>query len=169
MLHVITAPVRYSDADDLIASNTASRRHHAPWVTPFTDRQGFEAWYGRILTGPNLGFVARETSSETIVGVITLTEIVWGAFRSAYLGYYGMIDWCGRGLMTAAVAKVVKHAFDDLGLHRLEANVQPGNAKSITLIRRLAFCKEGLSPGYLKIDGVWCTHERWARLALEPA
>ena len=173
MTDVKTFPVKVSDAAELIAANVASREHHAPWASPFTDRQGFDAWYGRMLTGPNRGFVAREAGSNALIGVVNITEIVWGAFRSAYLGYYGMAGKSGGGLMTASVGDVVRTAFDELGLHRLEANIQPENAKSIALVRRLGFGKEGFSPKYLLINGAWRDHERWAlvstdRLKVDP-
>jgi ribosomal-protein-alanine N-acetyltransferase len=89
---------------------------------------------------------------------------VLGVFRSAYLGFYGMADYAGQGLMTAAVDQACGYAFSDLGLHRLEANIQPENRKSIALVGRCGFQKEGFSPRYLYIDGAWADHERWARL-----
>jgi len=154
-----------TDRAELIRANQDSRAHHRPWVEPFTDDTGFDAWFGRSLVGPNVGLVAREIASTRIVGVVNISDIVLGAFRSAYLGYYGMA-WCaGRGLMTEAVGLAVRYAFDTLGLHRVEANIQPGNAPSIALVRRLGFTKEGFSPRYLHIDGGWRDHERWARLA----
>jgi ribosomal-protein-alanine N-acetyltransferase len=67
--------------------------------------------------------------------------------------------------MTEAVGLVVRDAFRRLRLHRLEANVQPGNRASIRLVRRLGFRREGYSPRYLKIQGRWRDHERWALLA----
>jgi len=55
-------------------------------------------------------------------------------------------------------------AFEELGLHRLEANMQPDNLASIAIVRRLGFQKEGFSPRYLCINSVWRDHERWALL-----
>jgi [ribosomal protein S5]-alanine N-acetyltransferase len=154
-----------ADRTELIRGNQDSRAHHLPWVEPFIDDAGFDAWFARSMTGPNVGLVAREIAGVRVVGVINISDIVLGAFRSAYLGYYGMA-WCaGRGLMTEAVGIAVGYAFDTLGLHRVEANIQPGNAPSIALVRRLGFTKEGFSPRYLYIDGDWRDHERWARLA----
>ena len=154
-----------TDRADLIRANQDSRAHHLPWAEPFTDDAGFDVWFARSLTGPNVGLVAREIASARVVGIVNISNIVLGAFRSAYLGYYGMA-WCaGRGLMTEAVGLAVRYAFDTLGLHRVEANIQPGNAPSIALVRRLGFTKEGFSPRYLHIGGDWRDHERWARLA----
>jgi ribosomal-protein-alanine N-acetyltransferase len=96
------------------------------------------------------------------VGVVNLNEIVAGAFRSAYLGYYGMSEFSRTGLMTQVMREAIRFAFDDLGLHRLEANIQSGNAASLALVQRLGFSKEGYSPQYLRVDGAWRDHERWA-------
>jgi ribosomal-protein-alanine N-acetyltransferase len=62
---------------------------------------------------------------------------------------------------------VIDRCFDDLRLHRLEANIQPSNERSIALVRGLGFRKEGLSRRYLKIGGRWRDHERWALLVDE--
>jgi len=64
--------------------------------------------------------------------------------------------------MTEAVRRAVTIAFEDFGLHRLEANIQPGNHASIALVKRLGFRLEGFSPQYLQIGGEWRDHERWA-------
>jgi ribosomal-protein-alanine N-acetyltransferase len=158
-----------ADAEELIAANIANEAYHSPWVRPFTDLAGFDNWFNRCLTGPNIGLVARESVSNRVVGVINLNEIVAGAFNSAYLGYYGMSAFGRQGLMTAALREAIRFAFEDMGLHRLEANIQPGNIASLALVRRLGFRKEGFSPKYLRIDGVWRDHERWALLAHLPA
>ena len=157
--------VTRADASDLIAANRASQEYHGPWVASFTDQAGFDTWFARGLTGPSVGLVAREERSNEIVGVINLNEIVAGAFQSAYLGYYGMSSVSRKGLMTEAMRAAIAYAFGDLGLHRLEANIQPKNIASIALVRRLGFQKEGFSPRYLRINGEWQDHERWALLA----
>jgi ribosomal-protein-alanine N-acetyltransferase len=97
-----------------------------------------------------------------VLGVVNLNEIVRGAFDSAYLGYYGFSPHTGQGYMTEGLRLVLRHAFRRLGLHRLEANIQPGNRASRALVRRLGFRREGFSPRYLKIGGPWRDHERWA-------
>jgi ribosomal-protein-alanine N-acetyltransferase len=154
-----------ADRAALIRANQDSRAYHVPWVEPFIDDAGFDAWFARSMTGPNVGLVTREITSARVVGVVNISDIVLGAFRGAYLGYYGMA-WCaGRGLMTEAVGLAVRYVFDTLGLHRVEVNIQPGNAHSIALVRRLGFTREGFSPRYLHIDGDWRDHEQWARLA----
>lgn len=165
MSDVILSRVCYGDAEELIAANIASRDHHAPWVQSFTDTKGFDVWFGQMATGPNIGFIARESETGGIVGVINASQIVWGAFRSAYLGYYGMATFARQGLMTKALRLSISELFIDVGLHRVEANIQPGNLASIALAKRLGFHREGFSPRYLKIDGEWRDHERWALLS----
>ena len=160
---------RRTDAAELIAANRENVAYHAPWITSFTDQPGFDAWFGRGVTGANVLLLAHERESGALVGVIALSEIVLGAFRSAYLGYFGFAATGGRGLMTQALRAAARYAFDELGLHRVEANIQPGNARSIALARRAGFTKEGFSPGYLFIDGAWRDHERWALRADAPS
>ena len=64
--------------------------------------------------------------------------------------------------MSAGLKLVLKKAFEELDLHRLEANIQPDNFRSINLVKNNGFKKEGFSPRYLKINGEWRDHERWA-------
>ncbi len=155
------------DGPDLIQSNLQSRDLHRPWASPFIDEQGFQQWLELAGAENYAGMVARTVETGEIVGVVNISQIFMGAFQSGYLGYYGSIHCAGRGLMTQAVRAAVHFAFGQLGLHRLEANIQPDNVRSIQLVRRLGFRKEGFSPKYLKIDGQWRDHERWAILADE--
>ena len=111
--------------------------------------------------------VARQAASGEIAGVVTLSEVTEGAFQNACLGYYGMIGTARRGLMTDALRQACRYGFEALGPHRLEANIQPGNAASIALVRRTGFRLEGLSKDYLRVGGAWRGHERWALLCDE--
>ncbi len=112
-----------------------------------------------------MSLIARERESHDLVGVINLSEIVMGVFKSTYMGYWGFARTGGRGLMTDALRAAARYAFDELGLHRVEANIQPGNTRSIALAQRAGFTKEGFSPRYLFIGGAWRDHERWTLLA----
>ena len=67
--------------------------------------------------------------------------------------------------MKQGLSQVLTHAFGRMKLHRLEANIQPGNAASKALVKKLGFCREGFSPRYLKINGRWRDHERWTLLS----
>ena len=103
-----------------------------------------------------------DRATEALVGVVNLNEIVRGSFWSAYAGYWIVQRRCGAGLMTEALGLALRHGFETVGLHRVEANVQPGNAASLGLVRKLGFVREGYSERYLKIGGQWRDHERWA-------
>jgi len=113
----------------------------------------------------NYAFLVCRRPDQAIVGVINLSNIVRGLFQSGYLGYYAFAGYQGRGYMKAGLGAVARHAFKVLKLHRLEANVQPGNKSSLALVRACGLRKEGFSPRYLKIGGRWKDHERWAMLA----
>jgi ribosomal-protein-alanine N-acetyltransferase len=103
--------------------------------------------------------------SGGIAGVININDVIRGAFQSATLGYYAFSPYAGMGLMREGMLLVLNHAFRTLKLHRLEANIQPGNRASIALARKCGFVREGFSRRYLKIRGRWQDHERWALLA----
>ena len=92
-------------------------------------------------------------------------QIVRVRLQSAYVGYYAFTPHAGRGYMTEGLTLALRRAFGPLRLHRVEANIQPGNEPSRALARRLGFRREGFSPRYLKIGGRWRDHERWALLA----
>ncbi|RVQ67579.1 N-acetyltransferase [Croceicoccus ponticola] len=156
------AILRPEDEADIIAANVASREYHTPWAAPCLDPTGFAAWLETAGKPNHRTLIARRTGDGTIAGVINFSQIALGNFRSAYLGYHGNTACSGEGLMTEAVRQAVDFAFLDIGLHRIEANIQPGNLRSIALVRRVGFRHEGFSPRYLMIDGDWRDHERWA-------
>ncbi|HTD38734.1 MAG TPA: GNAT family N-acetyltransferase [Candidatus Limnocylindrales bacterium] len=161
-LRVVVHRVRRADAGEIIAANRENVAYHAPWVSAATDRAAFDVWFARTVTGANVSLLARERTTNELVGIVSFSEIVMGVFRSAYTGYWGYARTGGRGLMTEALREAVRFAFGELGLHRVEANIQPENVRSITLARRAGFVKEGFSPKYLFIGGAWRDHERWA-------
>jgi RimJ/RimL family protein N-acetyltransferase len=106
----------------------------------------------------------RRSSDGALLGVVNLNEIVLGAFQSAYLGYWIGSRHARQGYMHEALRLALRYAFGTLGLHRVEANVVPGNRASIALVRGAGFRREGLSKRYLRIAGRWQDHERWALL-----
>ena len=154
-------------ADDFLGLTSTSQHFHQPWVYPATDLKRYRAYLDRLEGGSAFGFFVARNEDHTLVGVININDVVMGGFRSGSLGYYASAAYAGRGYMSAGLALVLDHAFLALDLHRIEANVQPGNAASLALVRRLGFRKEGFSPGFLRIGGEWRDHERWAMLSEE--
>lgn len=155
------------DRAEFLQRVSDSRELHASWVAPPDSRAAFRVYVNRSAQ-PNqrLSLVCLRETNE-IVGVVNLNEIVYGLFQSAYLGYYGFSPYDGQGLMSEGVSLAVSMAFRRLRLHRVEANIQPGNRASINLVRGLGFRKEGVSRRYLKVAGRWRDHERWATIAEE--
>lgn len=159
---VAIRPVCAADEDAYVKVARRSRRLHRPWVTAPCDAAAFRSYVARLDGVQHFGFLVVDTATQELVGAIHLTNVVYGVFRSGYLGYFAFAGFEGRGLMTRGLKLVAAHAFRTLGLHRLEANIQPGNVASIALVRRCGFQREGYSPAYLKLGGRWRDHERWA-------
>jgi len=157
----LRAPER-SDEDEFIRLVRASRRLHRPWVyAPETPRE-FAAFISACGSDSKSCSLVCRRDDEALVGVYNVSEITRGYFQSAYLGYYGFAPNAGQGLMAEGLALLLRHAFRELKLHRLEANIQPENERSKRLVERAGFSYEGFSPRYLKIGGRWRDHERWA-------
>jgi ribosomal-protein-alanine N-acetyltransferase len=159
---VILRPLSRSDRDEFIAAMKASRRLHGRWLSAPTTPEAFDQWLRRSREESFVSILPRRREDGAIVGYFNISQIIRGYLQSAFLGYGAVAAYAGRGYMTEALWLVLEFAFTDLGLHRLEANIQPGNEPSIALVRRCGFVKEGFSERYLKINGRWRDHERWA-------
>lgn len=138
-----------------------SRALHRPWVSPPSTPAAYRRLLERVRDERFIAWLVR-TGDGDLAGMIEASEIVRGVFCSAYLGFYAFVPFDARGFMRAGLARAVRELFTTHGLHRLEANIQPGNERSIALVRSLGFRREGYSPRYLKIGGRWRDHERWA-------
>lgn len=159
------APLSAADEADYIAAAKASRRLHAQWVQVATTPEAYRDRLQRLSTATAQAFAVRRLDSGALVGCVEVTGITRGLLQSAYCGYYAFAGHERQGLMTEGLRQVARHAFGPMKLHRLEANMQPGNAASIALARAAGFSREGFSPRYLKIRGRWRDHERWALLS----
>ena len=99
-----------------------------------------------------------------VIGTIALSNVVWGVFRSCFLGYGLDGRYVNQGYMTEALRRVVAFAFDEIKLHRIEGNVIPRNLASRAVLEKCGFLCEGASRKYLKINGVWEDHLHYALL-----
>ena len=162
---VIIRPPTLRDWPAFQAAVRRSRALHHPWVSPPDTRKKFEAYVKRMVSDSHRGFLVVLRESGDLVGAIHLNHIIPGALQGAFLGYYAFTPHAGQGLMREGMRLVLKHAFQKLKLHRLEANIQPGNLASIALARSCGFLREGFSRRYLKVGRRWKDHERWAILA----
>lgn len=154
-----------ADTDEFLAMARDSRSLHHPWVRLPTDEAGFRDYLHLVDLPDNVGFLVLTRDEGSIAGVITICEIVRGCFRNGYVGFCASRSHAGQGYLTEGLDLVLRHAFGSLRLHRLEANIQPQNRRSIALVQRCGFAREGYSRRYLKIGGRWKDHERWAILA----
>jgi [ribosomal protein S5]-alanine N-acetyltransferase len=150
------------DRDEFLALARQSRQLHRPWTYPPERADQFDDLFARSRRDDFVCLLAVAADDGAIAGVFTISQIVRGAFQSAYLGYYANARHAGQGMMREAMEQVLDHAFGPLALHRLEANIQPGNGPSVALARGAGFRLEGFSPRYLLIGGQWRDHERYA-------
>jgi [ribosomal protein S5]-alanine N-acetyltransferase len=162
----ITKPTRRFEREFLAAARR-SRTLHGQWASPPRTQLAFDAYLTRLRRPTHVGFWLIERETGKLIGVVNLNEIVRGSFQSAYLGYYLFSPHEGRGYMAEGLLRVLERAFGELGLHRVEANIPPENQRSLRLVERLGFRREGYSPRYLKSGGRWRDHERWALLVEE--
>jgi ribosomal-protein-alanine N-acetyltransferase len=152
------------DQEEFIAMTLASKRLHRGLVSPPTEPAQFASLLKRCRRAESVYFLICRVTDGAIVGAINLSQIFMGGFRSAYLGYYLGAKYTRQGYMTEAVQLMLRYAFERLKLHRVEANIQPENAPSLAVVRRVRFVREGYSRRYLKISGRWRDHERWTML-----
>ena len=152
------------DRDEFLRLARSSRDLHRPWVYPPASPRQYMQYVKKMRTEHYQRFFLRDWESGGLAGVFELGEITRGILQSAYLGFYAMAPHAGRGYMREGLELVLRYTFRDLKLHRVEAAIQPGNARSLALVKRCGFTKEGFSPRYLKIGGRWRDHERWALL-----
>ena len=110
----------------------------------------------------SFAFLIFDTTSEDLLGGLTLGGIRRGVAQAATLGYWMGARHAGKGHMTRAVAAVVRFGFATLRLHRIEAACIPDNAPSIALLQRNGFRREGLARAYLKINDAWRDHVLFA-------
>lgn len=168
-------PTRLMTADDaplLARLHAANRVFMAPFDAlrsdAFYTRPGQVEEVRRLLerhaAGTSLPHVILDATRE-VVGRITLNGIARGPMQSCSLGYWVSQDANGRGLATAAVAHVLGIAFDDLRLHRVQAETLVDNERSQRVLAKNGFDRIGMAPAFLEIAGRWQDHLLFQRLA----
>ncbi len=160
-------PVRVSDVSAWADVQARNREWLAPWEATSPDLmagasfaaavRGFrrEARAGRMIP------LVVEVDG-TFRGQVTVSQIAWGSTRSGSIGYWIDRAVAGRGHIPTAVAMVMDHCFDVVGLHRIEVNIRPENAASLAVARKLGLREEGLRRAFIHIDGRWCDHLSFA-------
>lgn len=183
-------PVRLAHGD--VEVRPLRARDAAAWSEVRTRNEGWLApWEGRPPSQPPASWAERHSPAVFAVmlrhqrkearagrllpfavayegrlcGAVTVGGVTRGAFDSAHVGYWVDERVAGRGVTTTALALVLDHCFGPVGLHRVEANVRPENARSLRVVRKLGFVEEGLHRRYLFIDEDWRDHLTFALLA----
>ena len=168
-VNVYLRPPRLSDAGAFQAAVRASTALHQGWTTAPRTPARFARFVHRYAARGkqpiHAGYLVFRRDDDALVGVYNFSEIVRGAFQSAFLGYFAFAPLAGKGLMTEGMAAALDIAFRKLKLHRVEVNIQPTNSRSLALATRLGFTREGFSRRYVKISGRWRDHIRLAMLA----
>ena len=157
-------PLMLTDADAYayIALTAQSNPGLLPWLQVLTEPADFERMVARQADGTFVAMGLWNLPTMQLIGMVSLSQIYHGAFKSAYLSYWLGKGETGHGRMREGMRLVMHYAFDHLHLHRLEANIQPGNHRSIALVQAVGFVREGYSEKYLQVLGEWQDHERWA-------
>ncbi|MEP6901234.1 MAG: GNAT family protein [Actinomycetota bacterium] len=153
---------KLEDCAEFIALAGSSQKFHRKLVNPAKDEESFRRYVERSMAKENEFLLICRYKDEKIAGAVNLSQIFRLGFQNCYLGYYLFKDFVGEGLMTEAVGLILRHAFKNLKLRRVEANFQPENKSSIAVLQKNGFTKEGFSRKYLKVGGRWRDHERWA-------
>jgi len=141
-----------ADGEEFIAAARASVSLQHPWASAPDTAERYQAFLNRAAREDQGSYLMRHAECGSLIGYVNINNIVRGALQSGFLGYAAFASHAGRGLMTAGLRAVVSDAFTSHGLHRLEANIQPDNHRSLRLVQGLGFRREGFSPRYLLIN-----------------
>jgi ribosomal-protein-alanine N-acetyltransferase len=152
---------------EFLSAALRSRALHRGYVVPASVPREYRSYLRATRRANQESFFVVDARSGELAGVININDIVRYSELSGRLGYYAFVPHAGNGLMREGLASVIACAFRELGLHRLEANIQPANRRSISLVEGLGFRREGKARRLLKIGNRWRDHDRWALLKEE--
>ncbi|MGZ4120786.1 MAG: GNAT family N-acetyltransferase [Actinomycetota bacterium] len=130
--------------------------------TAETQRNLLEQAAAEAADGTGYAFGIYDLRDGELAGRVALSNVVRKAWQNTTLGYWVDQARNGRGLATGAARLAVRFAFEDAGLHRVQAGVMPRNAGSIRVLENIGMRYEGLSKRYLLINGVWEDHRIYA-------
>lgn len=153
-----------NDAEDVLKYYLKNREYLSPfepdrddsfYTLPVQRRNLIEA-YKQFLNGDSINFGIYR--GNRFIGKIQISNIIVGIFKSAFVGYSIDEEEQGKGYMKEALSLVVKYAFDEMGLHRLEASTLIENIKSQKVLKVCGFKQLGINENYLFINGKWRDH-----------
>lgn len=158
----VTRLLALDDVEALAALYVENRQFLAPWQPLRPDSyftrdgqlEAVEAALGQKASGSAVPLVILD-GDGTVVGTLTISSIIRGAFQSCSVGYWLAERAQGQGLATAALREAVDLAFADLRLHRVQAETLTHNQRSQRMLDRLGFEKYGEARSYMHIAGEW--------------
>jgi ribosomal-protein-alanine N-acetyltransferase len=162
-----------SDHAEWAALRRESRAFLEPWEPQWSrDELERTSWRQRVrryredyAAGSAIAFLIFENEEGRLIGGITIGNIRYGVSQSAQIGYWMGERYAGKGYMQDAIQALLSHAFGAMRLHRVEAACIPGNARSIRVLEKAGFAREGLLRSYLRINGVWQDHYIYGLIA----
>lgn len=158
--------LKSADAGNMCAYYQRNREHFRPWEPGRGDffftlgawQEMINARLQEQVQQRGFYFVAEQQDSGNIYAHCSLSNICYGPFMAAFMGYGVDREFEGRGLTRALCEEVIRFAFTDLRLNRISANYMPHNQRSGGLLKRLGFTIEGRASAYLKINNRWEDH-----------
>lgn len=164
---------KWADFENWVELRRGNRAHLQPWepswnvdhLSRSSYRARLSAFKKMVAQDTGYPFHIFRAGDDRLVGACNITAVKRGAMRSAHLGYWVGAEYARNGFARAAVRASLRYAFEDIGLHRMEAAVQADNMASINLLENVGFLKEGVARGLLKIDGSWCDHILYGKLS----
>ncbi len=161
-------PPRPGDFADWVRLRRENRNYlrlAEPAVPRGFDPYGAEA-FERLLVSASTErtrrFFVCDNETKALLGQVSLSDISRGPFQSCFAGYWIGRRHSNKGLMSEALALAIRYAFEELKLHRVEANIRPENLASRAVAAKCGLRCEGVALRLLKLAGQWRDHERWA-------
>jgi len=173
---VTLRPPRYSDWRTWAQVRGSSREFLKPWEPEWTkDALTRSAFVRRLRRhreaardGTGFTFLILRNEDEALIGGVTVSNVRYGVSRACSVGYWMGQPYIRQGYMRASLVLLVRHIFDDLHLHRIEAACLPANTASRNLLRSVGFSEEGYARSYLRIDGRWQDHVLYGLVEGDP-
>ncbi len=158
----VVRPLTVGDEPAFVALAVENLEFHRRWIKLPTEPDEFKRYFSKFDGENALFFVICDAYSDSIVGFVSLTGIEREPYHRGRLGYGVFERYARMGYVSAGFKQVIDFAFESLKLHRLEADIQPENSPSRRLVEKMGFTCEGVSRGFIRINGEWIDHERWA-------
>jgi [ribosomal protein S5]-alanine N-acetyltransferase len=169
---LLLRPLQEADRTAYLAMQRASEAYFARYAPPLPGEDDPDVRFTNMLRRSREGFssgsAARlaaflRSDPGEMVGQVNLADIIRSATLRANMGWRIAEAHTGRGLATEAVGALVRMALRSeteggLGLHRVEAAIQPANAASLRVAAKVGFTQFGFARRLIRLAGTWTDH-----------